>query len=315
MKRIYTLVALAGIFSAAYGQVPDTSAVEPEPEKEKSQKEKRTIVKVDEDADRTVVRVGPDDFVVVEEENDTVKVKIGKKAIKIVEDKEGSVEIINEEDFEKHGWKKRAKKFKGHWSGLELGLNNYSATQFRLDLPPTDNYMDLNTGRSWNFNLNFMQYSLGLGRNLGFVTGLGAEFNSYFFDNENNIEKIEGYIEPLDLSGLALEKSKFKSTYLNVPVMFEVHPTKNRKFFVSAGVIGGLKIASSTKVVYREAGNKERDKSKGDMNLQPLRYYLTARVGYKALKLYANYSPMGLFQKGAGPELYPFSVGLTLISF
>jgi hypothetical protein len=66
---------------------------------------------------------------------------------------------------------------------------------------------------------------------------------------------------------------------------------------------------------YTEGGQKSKEKARGDYHLNPLRWGVTARVGYRALKLYANYYMMPLFKEDMGPELYPFSIGLVLIPF
>jgi hypothetical protein len=37
------------------------------------------------------------------------------------------------------------------------------------------------------------------------------------------------------------------------------------------------------------------------------------RIGYGNLDLYASYALTSMFQKNEGPQLYPFSVGITII--
>ena len=92
-------------------------------------------------------------------------------------------------------------------------------------------------------------------------------------------------------------------------------PAGGKKFFISGGVIGGVKLASKTKVIYFENGDKKKDKAKDDFNISALRYGFTARIGYKKLNLYGNYYPMALFEDGGGlvggDNLYPFSIGLS----
>ena len=87
--------------------------------------------------------------------------------------------------------------------------------------------------------------------------------------------------------------------------------SKHRIFF-STGVIGGVKIGSSTKVQY-EGTEKGKDKTRNDFNLSQFRYGLTARIGYGGFRVFANYYPTPLFEEGKGPELYPFTVGLILL--
>jgi hypothetical protein len=61
-----------------------------------------------------------------------------------------------------------------------------------------------------------------------------------------------------------------------------------------------------------ESGEKSKEKNKGDFNLSPLRWGVTARVGYKDVSLFANYYMTSLFKPGRGPELYPFTIGLAI---
>jgi hypothetical protein len=39
------------------------------------------------------------------------------------------------------------------------------------------------------------------------------------------------------------------------------------------------------------------------------------RVGYGKFNVYAEYGLSEMFRNGRGPELYPFSAGVTLIPF
>lgn len=303
MKKLVIVLLVFTIGIGSYGY-PDTTKVKVA---------KNEIVKIVDDDQGTNISEYND-------KDDTIKVKIGKKGIKIIENEDGtSIDIIDLDEIEDQKDFKYKRKFKGHWKGFEMGLNNLSTEDFSLSLPASDNFMNLNTGKSWNVNINFLQYGLGLiGNNVGIVTGLGFEFNDYRFDNNNTIMKDDNGMIVEDPYVLPLEKSKFASSYLTVPLLLEFQvPTgkSNKRLFFSGGVIGGLKIGSHTKVVYREDGNRQKVKDRGDFNLSPLRYGITVRVGYRALKVFANYYVTPLFEDGAGPELYPFSVGLVFTTF
>jgi hypothetical protein len=178
-------------------------------------------------------------------------------------------------------------------------------------LPSDAVFMDLNTGRSWNINLNFLEHSFGFGTDrIGLVTGMGFGFNNYHFDGNNNVQDSAGRTRELRYAE-KLDKSKLTSTYLNVPLLLEFqfpNADKDDRAYISVGVIGGVKIGSHSKVLYKG----QKDKVKDDFNLSPLRYAFTARVGYKDLSIYGNYYPVQLFESGKGPELYPFDLGLAL---
>lgn len=283
-------------------------------------------VEVFEDNGRTTVLFGGD--VEIVEGQDTTKIKIGKKGITIIEDEDGSptvtwenLEEIDEPDIDDDGDNEKSnknKKFKGHWSGFEIGLNSYVNDDFSMNVTP--DFMDLNTGKSWNYNINFLQHDLALGTNyLGLVTGLGFEFSNYHFDNGNVIVEKNGVIVVVP-APTTIDKARLQTVFLTAPLLLEFQvPVGKKKFFVSGGVIGGVKVASKTKMVYFENGDRKKDKVKDDFNISALRYGYTARIGFRSLKLFANYYPMALFEDGNGPvegdNLYPFSVGLILVDF
>jgi hypothetical protein len=50
-------------------------------------------------------------------------------------------------------------------------------------------------------------------------------------------------------------------------------------------------------------------------NIEKLRYGVTARVGWKFINLMGFYSLTDLFTKDKGPEIYPISIGISLMPF
>jgi len=215
-----------------------------------------------------------------------------------------------ENDNDHNRWRSR---FRGHWTGIELGLNNYVTSDNKLGLPSDIDYMTLRQSKSTNFNINFTQLSLGLSRHIGFVTGLGLNWNNYRFDGNNNIVKgPDGIIEELD-PGVNLEKSKLATVFLTVPFMLEFQiPADRNHLTIGAGPIGALKLASHSKMVLEDGHTV---KSFRDFNLNMLRYGVTARIGYGNFMIYGTYYKTPLFQAGKGPagvDLYPFEVGIAL---
>jgi hypothetical protein len=253
---------------------------------------------------------------------DTTRIALGKKEIVIIHGlskTDAQVRIKDREDNkdEKTSWKSGG--FKGHWSGIELGLNNYLNKDYSIGPKSSDEYMSLNSSRSIQFNLNFVQHSFGIaGNRFGMVTGMGLEFFNYFFRHNNTIETdAQGVIFPRYFDPIDLEKSKLTMTYLTVPILFEFQfpgeLSNSHRLRISVGVIGGLKLGSHTKVVYQVNGDKKKDKNHDDFSINPFRYGFTARVGYKHINIYSDFYPVPLFEKGKGPVLYPFSVGIAFV--
>jgi len=272
----------------------------------------KEVFKVVEDNDSTYVKVGKNKMVEVYDHPDSTRIRVGNKEISIVENNnKADIRISRIPDHHR----RISERFRGHWTGFEWGMNNFLDDDFTLSREGDADFMDLNTGRSWGVNLNFAQYSLGFGTSyFGAVTGLGLEFNNYFFDNNNTIAEIEDQVVGVPLEGENLAKSKLTTTFLRIPVLLEgqfPRTHRGKRVFISAGVISGIKLGSHTKVVFDDNG-KDKSKDKDDFNINPFRIGLTARLGYGCFALYSDYYFTPMFVREKGPELHPFNVGLAL---
>lgn len=315
MKRIFVLIGAAAMFLnavCASGQETNVNQADTQ------------NVKVIDKSSAEVITGDETEMTVADESATTVK--LGKRTINIFEDEDGSTIKVskavrdNDDEFffsqDDNNRSSGRRRFKPHWSGFEFGLNNYLAPDYNFTLPAEDNFMDLNSGKSWNYNFNFAQLGIGLTRHFGLVTGLGFEFNNYHFNGNNNIIKDDMgniVIYDADLDGITLKKSKFSTTYFTVPLMLELQipVERHNTINIAGGIIGGAKVYSRTKMVYFDDGGKEKVKSKSDFSLNYLRWGPTARLGYENFQIYATYYMNGLFKKDKGPELYPFQVGLA----
>jgi len=272
----------------------------------------KEMLKVVDDGDSTYVKVGKNKMLEVYDHPDSTRIRVGNKEISIVENNnKADIHIGRVKEHDRRGYEK----FRGHWTGFEWGINNFLDGDFTLSREDGADYMDLNTGRSWAINLNFAQFSLGFGTSyFGAVTGMGLEFNNYFFDNNNTITEINDQVVGVPLDGSNLSKSKLTTAFLRIPLMLEGQfPRTNRgkRVYVSAGLISGIKLGSHTKVVYENDG-KDKSKDKDDFNINPFRYGLTARIGYGSIGLCGDYYFTPMFVSDKGPELHPFNVGLAL---
>lgn len=278
----------------------------------------------------TKVIVGKD-LLIFEERQDEVKVKVKNRELSILESLESGKPMIrfnrySEEekaDPDNEIWKydyeddenlkaERRSRFRGHWAGIEFGLNNYLTADNSLILPDNIDYMSLHSGKSYNFNANIAQTSLGLARRIGFVTGLGINWNNYRFDGNNNIIKSEtGVIEEYDPETL-LKKSKFSTLYLTLPLILEFQiPADHNHLNIAAGPVGAVKLYSYSKMIFEE-GDKVR--SEDDFSLNMLRYGATVRIGYENIQIYGTWYHTPLFTEGKGPggiDLYPFEIGIA----
>ena len=220
-----------------------------------------------------------------------------------------------QDDLEYRSYPSRFR-FRPHWSGIEFGFNNYLSADYEFTLPDEYNFMNLNTGKSFNVNINFAQLGIGITRRFGLVTGMGLQFNDYVFEGNNNIMKTaNGEIVEYNAGadGLFLDKSKLSTAYFVMPLLLELQVPVQRhsSINIAAGMIGGAKIGSRTKMIYNDNG-KQKIKEKNDYSLNLLRYGPTIRLGYECFQIYATCYMNGLFKDQKGPELYPIQIGFAI---
>jgi len=240
---------------------------------------------------------------------DTTIVRIGKKDVKVIEHENGT-EIIYNKDKIKKG---RNNKFNGHWEGIELGFNSFGKSDYSMYAAADRDFMSLNQGKSLEFNFNFYELNIGLHKSyVGLVSGMGLSFNSYRFEKPYTLVEGPTRTEPLLLDHNNLSKSKLTVSYLTVPLLLEFQIPVNQnegRMFINAGLLGGVKLGSHTKVKY----NSNKDKDRSGFNINSFKYDATARIGYKKVALFATYSLNSFFESGKGPDLTPFTVGISFL--
>lgn len=152
-----------------------------------------------------------------------------------------------------------------------------------------------------------MAWALGLG-----FSGMNVHHNGQFIyeaNGEDVITKLVPFPE-----GLNIRKNKINLNYVEMPFEFrfrtmnksiEERNVANFRFYM--GFKAGVLVNSHTKYKDDEIKIKIYDID----NLMLYRYGPTLRLGFKKLSFHAFYSLTSIFETGKGPELYPFSIGLS----
>lgn len=283
--------------------------------------ERQTVADTNEKTTTTIT----DENAIPKESDPALSVRIGNRSLDVLESEEGkrSLDIRKHEYQEDYGRYQEddnersyrgARNFRGHWTGVEVGFNNYGYNR-SMELPQNISYMKLDANNSINLNVNFSQLSIGFGSHIGIVTGIGFNWNNYRFEQANSVGITENGTlgEFIPVSTVPVKRSKFSALYLNAPVLLEVQIPAGygSHLNLAAGFIGGLKINAWTKIVYEDG---EKTRSNGDYNLNLLRGGITARIGYHNLMLYGTYYTTPWFQKLKGPDGFnpePFEIGLA----
>lgn len=259
------------------------------------------------------------------EHGDSIMVELGKIKVHVNDDDATSVAIGRHNlEIDDHGnvkfRKHKREDFDGHWGGFDLGINGLLNVDRTFDMPEGYEFLDQKMEKSINVAINAYEQSFNLiGEHVGLITGLGLEWNNYrFHDNaiiEDLNDELDGYLALED--DVDFVKSKLVTTYLTLPIMLEVQTnsySKANSFHIGAGLLSGLRIGTHTKVVH-ENGKREIDKNHGASSMNPFKLDFMARLGWGKINLYGKYALNSLFKKNRGIELYPFSVGLSLVNW
>ncbi|MDP1622622.1 MAG: hypothetical protein Q8M08_09830 [Bacteroidales bacterium] len=250
-----------------------------------------------------------------------------------------AMENFNIQDFP---FCKDKTKFNGHWAGVEIGINGYVTPDFDMNFNPGYLYMNMNTARSLMVNLNPFELNVNLLNNkIGFTTGLGFQISNYYFTENYVMLKDSAHLTAYQVQDnqgnfVDMEVNKMVVCYVNLPLFLEFQTNPYRRlssFHVSLGVIGGVRIGSHTRQVYENKGEtyflvddkgdkiatfdveRHSVRDRGAYHLNPFKLDASFRVGWSHLNIFGAYGLTQMFQKDQGPELYPFTVGITLLGW
>jgi hypothetical protein len=157
-----------------------------------------------------------------------------------------------------------------------------------------------------------LAFAIGAG-----VSSFNIHNNAQFSYTENDEGNLITEFTPF-AEGLEYKKNKLSLNYLEIPVEFRIRTMKideedksRTNFRLYLGFKAGYLLSSHTK--YKDDDSKI--KVYNIKNLLEYRYGPTLRIGFKKIGFQAFYSMTSIFKTGLGPELYPFSLGITWMRF
>ena len=175
---------------------------------------------------------------------DTTRCKFGKVNVYIFKDEEN--DTIDASPSKEEAEKNEKHWHEANWGGIDLGVNVLTNENFGMTFKE-NKYWENDPANSFNYNLNLFSRKYSIYRNyVGLVTGLGFNFTQYAFKNnyviKSNIDSVYAQIDTV----YNYSKNKLKATYIQIPLLLEFSSNDNNKY-ISAGIVGGLRIGSKTK--------------------------------------------------------------------
>lgn len=205
--------------------------------------------------------------------------------------------------------KKKYNSYEPHCSGVFIGYSRL-ANDF-LSFGASDQ-MELDLSKSWEFGFNLLSMYHNFKKNphWGINVGLNWGYRSFGIDGNRALLKEEGSsVLTAGNDDTAYSKSRLRHFFFRVPLLLEWQQKVgiNEVFF---NVGPELEVRHGVKSFSHINGGKKQTVGKG-MYVQPVGINLLAQAGYGNIGFYLRYSTYGLFQKGKGPEVSPYTFGVA----
>ena len=198
---------------------------------------------------------------------------------------------------------------------LQFGIDNWA------NAPDSINIRGLS--RSFNIYLMF-DFPFKTNPKLSIAVGAGiGTSNMYFKDTYIDIAS-RGGVNRLTFTDVSdttrFKKFKLMTTYLEAPVEFRYikNPAKPKSSLKAAlGAKIGTMLGATTKGKNLQNGsgqtiNSFTQKEKSKRFFNTTRISLTGRVGVGSVSVFGSYQVNAFIKEGFGPDVRPFSVGITL---
>lgn len=200
-----------------------------------------------------------------------------------------------------------------HWAGFGMGFASFADGKMNVN---NVNGVDLISSRSKEFIVNFYERAWNISKcGLAIVSGTGFRFDSYHFDGNKALIEVNGITELRTApAGGRYDDSKLHTSYFTIPLLLEYQKkiSHTGPLYLSAGVVGNVKLCSSSKVKLNDQSGSHKEKLGSDLNIRPVSMDFLVQAGVGCFGMYARYSPQTLFEGGKGPGIHPVAIGLIL---
>lgn len=192
-----------------------------------------------------------------------------------------------------------------HLALFEIGSNFVVNTDFSNCEPAVQEALRFSHRKAVQLAINLMTMNVPFNpkRTLGFTLGFGFNTENYTFANNVTIKYEHGDFNIVELDA-SVKKSKLAISYIHIPMLFDWNIRKG--FFISAGA--SLDILMGGKLSYK----KPKVVAKSEIPLNPLQVGVTARIGWRRLYAYVNYSPLNMYKSYSGINANRMSAGMGL---
>ncbi|MDB5019752.1 MAG: hypothetical protein JWQ28_879 [Pedobacter sp.] len=178
-------------------------------------------------------------------------------------------------------------------------------------LSPTNDFLSYKPGKTSTFSFDVLQFGYRVSPSFKVYVAGGFDWTLIRLKQnitiQNNTTDLTYVPETINFS-----KNRFSSSYVHIPLNFELRTKENDKgnrFYLVFGPEVGFLLNGKVKQISDENG---KEKVKDDYHFQPFRYGGSVRIGYGSLGIFTKYYANEMFDTPAQKGLKNMSFGITL---
>jgi hypothetical protein len=252
-----------------------------------------------------------------EKNSDSTKIKLGPDTELIIVDLSNKKKEVKQNDEKSDSDKKeKTKKYENSWSGIDVGFNMLLNPSNQLSFPNTP-YWENEVGRSSSIHINLYSHKFPIVKQyVGIITGFGFGMNSIGINRDYRLQTNSDstYAILINDSTNNVRVNSLTMGIIEVPLLIEFATKSKREksFYLSTGVIGGIRVGSSYFMRGKKNNVKYRETVNDDFNISPFQLDATVRLGYGNFGAYASYGLTNLFKSNKAPQMSIFQFGVNL---
>jgi Outer membrane protein beta-barrel domain len=182
-----------------------------------------------------------------------------------------------------------------------------------FSLSPANEFLDYRAGKTSHVSFDVLQIGYRFNSNFKIYVAGGFDWTLIRLKKNITIAKDSPVLTYTNETPEVLySKNRFSSSYVHLPLNFELRSKENKKgnrFYFVAGPEIAFLINGKVKQISDEYG---KVKIKDDYNFAPFRYGGTVRLGYGSAAIFAKYYASDMFDSAPQKGLKNMAFGLTL---
>lgn len=249
--------------------------------------------------EKSVLSASQPDSVERHGDQDTVEVRVKGKKTKLEIIFEEGKKTVDQGLKEGHEYQEKPDEDLGFYGGLTFARFDLGLTKMidggSLILSDANDFLDYHGWKSVNVGFDVLKLGYKVSDQFRVYASAGLDWTHFRLKNDVIIAEDTAPLNFIE-SDVSYRKNRFSSSYIRIPLSFELSSGSEDKFVdrfrVSAGPVLGILIHGSQKFVSDENG---KQKTKDAYNLAPFRYGAFARIGYGGMGVYAKYYRNDMF--------------------